>query len=355
MSETIAFDSSSVIRTKEDLNEFLTSKTFNSIVEFVDKLNESVKGIPNSGSCTLSQPVERLLQVLEKLVQWINETPPLTQRSRFGNAAFCTLLDKVNQNSRSLIEEILGPIDSFKVELSREDLIEELVTYFDHCMGDKQRLDYGSGHELNFVMLLYCLEKIGLLTNEDHRALVLRVFQKYLDVMRLIQKTYWLEPAGSHGVWGLDDYQFLPFLWGSAQLLDHKHIRPKSICNAETVDAFAKEYMYFGCVQFINQVKTGSFFEHSPLLFDISGAKSWTKVNEGMVKMFKAEVLGKLPIMKHFFFGHLIPLKLSGEHNHSCDDNHHHDIPNASPLFRVTSCCVQKIPSAIGAKEFKKM
>jgi len=161
--------------------------------------------------------------------------------------------------------------------------------------------------ELNFLCWLLCLVKVGVVTEEDYPFLVLGVFWRYLKIMRYLQSTYWLEPAGSHGVWGLDDYQFLPFLWGSGQLRDHKYLRPKSIHDPEVLEGFSKDYMYLSCISFINSVKSVSLRWHSPMLDDITAVKSWAKVNDGMKKMYDAEVLGKLPVMQHALFGTLLP------------------------------------------------
>lgn len=63
-----------------------------------------------------------------------------------------------------------------------------------------------------------------------------------------------MEPAGSQGVWSLDDYQFVCFIWGSAQLLDHPRVRPKAIADPEMVEALAPDFMFFSSIQHILKV-----------------------------------------------------------------------------------------------------
>ena len=149
------------------------------------------------------------------------------------------------------------------------------------------------------------------------------IIQPYLDLVRKLIMSYTLEPAGSHGVWGLDDHSFMPYIFGSAQLgpamPDHDHTSPtptegslrgapspSSVADKTMVSDFKDTNMYFSAIQFIHDVKKGPFWEHSPTLFNISGITAgWGKINKGMLKMYAAEVLGKFPVVQHFPFGSL--------------------------------------------------
>lgn len=118
---------------------------------------------------------------------------------------------------------------------------------------------------------------------------------RYLNLVRRVIKTYTLEPAGSHGVWGLDDHSFIPYIFGSAQyspaiapseqtpvegsLPDTPD--PSDVIKADVVERERQVNMYFSAIGFIRDVKTGPFWEHSPMLYDISGIRTgWGKINK---------------------------------------------------------------------------
>jgi len=68
---------------------------------------------------------------------------------------------------------------------------------------------------MNFLVVLFCFYWMGIFAKTDFEGVALKIFQKYLVLMRKLQLTYSLEPAGSHGVWGLDDYQHIAFIFGA--------------------------------------------------------------------------------------------------------------------------------------------
>lgn len=233
-----------------------------------------------------------------------------------------------------------------------DEAVEEVSTYLAHSFGSSTRIDYGSGHELNFILWLLCLNRLDLLPHDTFPQLALVVFSRYLKLMRAVQSTYYLEPAGSHGVWGLDDYQFLPFLFGASQLIGHKFITPKSIHSQPTLEEFSAEYIYLDQVSFVNSVKNVEGLRwHSPMLDDISAVRSWEKIEAGLKKMFVKEVLSKLPVMQHFLFGSLIPA-VEGMSTEDGEVEHKHGHEHGTGWG---DCCGIQVPGALGAaQEMKK-
>eukprot|EP00392_Amoebophrya_sp_AT5.2_P015239 g15438.t1 len=221
---------------------------------------------------------------------------------------------------------------------------EEFATYFVNSFGDCNRIDYGTGHELNFLCAIYCLEiSYGYFTARERTAFVLPVFQQYMAVMRKLQSTYVLEPAGSHGVWGLDDFHHIVYIFGANQLRKQELaaqqmqepggaggtggqsrrrgpdvaslglssstvLAPDMVLSAAEASSH-HAYLFVAAVRNILDTKRGApFHETSPQLYDIlHSVPSWERLYQGLIKMYIGEVLEKFPVAQHFLFGTTLP------------------------------------------------
>jgi serine/threonine-protein phosphatase 2A activator len=281
-----------------DLANFMASPTCTEMLSFLADLNACARGKRGDSDGNATKKSKKIDEALDRAIVLIDETPPEElDPQRFGNRAF----------------------RKWHAKLCAETLVsqgEEFRVYFTRSFGDPNRLDFGTGHEASFLFLLYSIYKQERDTsNLDHFLQV--TFPRYLQVVRRLRLVYRLEPAGSHGVWSLDDYHFLPFVLGSSQLCDG-HTKPKDLLQQPTFSELTPGSEFFSdALLDILRSKKGPFKEHSPLLHSLSRCASWDELNAGLMKMWRGEVIGKFPVAQHFWFGRSLPITWE----HSSDDS----------------------------------
>lgn len=289
-----------------DMEVWLKSEGYNDVVMFITQLNDFARGVHDgiNDENTISEPcLVRIKELLTQLVELVEKIEPIQgdKGQRFGNKAFRIWYDEMQKKVDALLDTNYSPQDR-----------SELRPYLIESFGNQHRIDYGTGHELLFVIFMLGLYKFEIIdeknaTKDRMKSVSLQILTlfavKYMPLCRQIQTRYQLEPAGSHGVYSLDDFQFLPFLFGSSQLIAHPLLEPKSFPDPKVSEEFEKKYMFFSAIHFIHKVKKGPFHEHSNQLWNISGVESWSKINKGLLKMYKDEVLHKFPVVQHLVFG----------------------------------------------------
>eukprot|EP00477_Mikrocytos_mackini_P000907 GAHX01000974.1.p1 GENE.GAHX01000974.1~~GAHX01000974.1.p1 ORF type:complete len:299 (+),score=48.30 GAHX01000974.1:88-984(+) len=290
------------IHTLEEALIWPSKEIYRDVVIFVDNISNGIKS-----KALDSEPINN--KFLNELNLFITEvrgdaesfdkTETLQDNKRFGNPHFRDWLTKIKIKIHAYNEKTVPGVEN------KEDVVCELTDYFLDSFGERMRLDYGTGHELSFILYLLANEKLGLISSTNDSFDILKTFVTYLQLVRYIQMDFRLEPAGSKGVWGIDDYQFLPLLFGASQLVGNYECPPAQFPYIDPT-FFSEYYLFFGLIEFIKRMKTGFLYENSPILFALHKRDSWEAILKYLEEHFENEVLKPFPVAQHIKFGNIL-------------------------------------------------
>ncbi|KAF9764473.1 Serine/threonine-protein phosphatase 2A activator [Nosema granulosis] len=157
--------------------------------------------------------------------------------------------------------------------------------YFLNSFGNSTRMDYGTGHELNYFCYLYTLYKSGCLKINE----VFGVLKVYFRVVRSFLNKFNIEPAGSQGIWGIDDYQILPYVFGSSELFN----------SSRSVFELDAKYCYIECLKSSKNKKS--------LVLQSFRNKRWVDINRTLLNMYDLQIFKKNVITQHFIYSEFLP------------------------------------------------
>lgn len=313
------------INNEKDVIHFKTvSPAYNNVQTYIDSLCELIHGtgnkILNHNYTIKDETYKNCSKFLDELEELCDSTDldkaKTTATLRFGHVAFRDWYDAMREKCVKFIHNELATD-------ADEHLKDELLAYLTESFGNRMRIDYGTGHELNFIIFTMGLAFITgrrqpgsecKLTTEILKSHIeqcgwdiLALFaHKYLRMCRNVQKKFRLEPAGSRGVYNMDDFQFLPFLFGAAQLIDVKYVSLKNFYDYEQVDMWKSDFIFFEAIDYILKNKRGPFNEHSYTLWGFTSLGSWSNIFRRIKVKFNEEVLSPYPIVQHLLFGEYI-------------------------------------------------
>ncbi|KAH8925236.1 PTPA-domain-containing protein, partial [Atractiella rhizophila] len=255
--------------------------------------------------------------VLDGVSSLIDSIPPSATPQRFGNLAF-----------RNFHSQLLSTSNSLHSSLNPS---KEVLHHFNASFGNATRIDYGTGHELEFIAYLACLDEAWENSEESKEFEMFRIFRRYIDICRKLQKTYNLEPAGSRGVYGLDDHQHLSYLFGSSQMLRSSTPSPRALLDRSVLSTFPPSLLFASSLQHVHSLKSNAapFHEHSPVLYSaMTTVTGWPKMNTGLKRMYQKEVLEAWPVVQHFTFGPCLPWTRSRD---SASGKKGEELPSSRP------------------------
>jgi len=205
------------ILTERDLVNWQKSLTFEWIQEYLNELIEGSKQLGDSkGTSQVGFTVSltgcdeltlstrfRTSQVIQQLVQFLDQVSELCNQHEQGNHTPSNHKHENFIEFRSKLSKLIASLHSALPSLPTAAL-PELKFHLTRSFGSISRLDYGTSHELSFLLYLLILRLTSSLSASDSTP-TLKFFKQYWEVSEHVRKTFGLEEAGKRGVWKKDE------------------------------------------------------------------------------------------------------------------------------------------------------
>ncbi|XP_058106978.1 uncharacterized protein LOC131250717 [Magnolia sinica] len=214
-----------------------------------------------------------------------------------------------------------------------QDALVEVFPYFASSFGSVRCRAFGVYHETNFVAWLYCLAKIGVIIQQDYQFIVSKVFIRYRETIAKLRTIFRPFPAVSIEIFKPIHDEFLPYLFGSSELIGEDPNGPAIIRSRDAVMGRHKRYLSF---QLVMEKTSWEKFELLEIHLTMSRMESWSSVKQILLELYQEQFQG-ITALKNFRFGSLIEWQVMDDDDDvgdpdPLDDDDDDDVGDPDPL-----------------------
>ncbi|XP_016972084.1 serine/threonine-protein phosphatase 2A activator [Drosophila rhopaloa] len=291
------------VRSLEDLDRWVRSQAYHDAVAYISNTSRAIQGHRLSRDFPVSEQMRRLCEIFDGLEHLLVEHTPRAEES----STEVPTGQVKSQFYRIWMRDMFQHVFSKLNEAIRANCkhINELGQYLRRSFGNVTSLDFGPANELMFLFFLCGLFRAGILLAKDTVAAALLLFDRYIHLVRRLVATYAL-PIAKDPMCSIDDYYFLPYLWGAAQLSLEAPFTPMQCDLARVVEGHRQDYMMVDLIEHLQKTRGGQLSQVAFQLWSILSMPTWPQVYRGFERNYIDQVLCSTQTVQQAIFCELM-------------------------------------------------
>ncbi|XP_017050709.1 serine/threonine-protein phosphatase 2A activator [Drosophila ficusphila] len=291
------------VRSLEDLDRWVRSQAYHDTIAYINNTSKAIQGHRSTHSFPVTEQMRRLCEIFDGLEHLLAEHTPKLE----GSAVTVPAAEVKSRSYRAWMQHMFQHVFSKLDQAVRAKCkhINELGQYLRRSFGNATSLDFGPANELMFLFFLCGLFRAGILMATDTVAAALMLFARYIHLVRRLVTTYAL-PIARDPKCSIDDYYFLPYLWGAAQLSVEAPFTPMQCEQGKLIECHRQDYMIVDLIDHLQKSRGGPLSQVAFQLWSILSIPTWPQVYRGLERNYVDHVLSSFKTVEHAIFCELM-------------------------------------------------